>query len=129
MVDTIKIIAQATPERVASRAAIERVIARAAGNAVRASVARAGEIAGTAEYQIFDIARKCIGCCGRHDGVGAAVNILDNRITGLCDNIGIVPRTAAQRVVATTPRECIVAAAACDAVVRCVAGAREISNP
>ena len=117
MVDTIKIIAQATPERVASRAAIERVITRPAGNAVRASVARTGKIAAPAEYQIFDISRECIGCCGRHDGVGAAANTLDNRITGLRNNIGIVPRTAAQRVVATTPRKCVVAAAACDAVV------------
>ena len=128
LVNTIEIIAESTSQRVASRTAVERVIARPAGNAVCTGIPESGEIAASGEGQILDIARKCIGRCSRHHRIGTAADTFDNRIAGLRDNIRVVPRPAAQRIVSTAARKRIVSAATRNTVVRGVASAREIAD-
>src|SRR5690606_33038859 len=111
--------------------AMERVLPRAAAYFAAHVVRIASEISGTVEDHDLDVIRYRIGVQGNIDRVRPATRQLDDRIAGIVDIVGIVPRAAAHRVgsrsavenvVPRSPAQDVIAGSAIQSVVTAVAG-------
>ncbi|CAF0856079.1 unnamed protein product [Rotaria sp. Silwood1] len=122
VVDDVGVVSRAAHQHVGASAAVQHVVAAVAGDGVAQRVAGAVDVAVAGQHQRLDVGGQCVVDAGLDD-VGAFARVLDDEVTGVVDDVGVVAQAAGQHVGAGATVQHVVAVVAGDEVDEAVAGA------